>query len=401
MLRRMVFWTILIGAFLSLSTVSADRTVVRDAQELRTALRSAQPGDTILLAPGEYEGGLYVERLFGQPDKPILIVAQDPQKPPVIRGGSNGIHIARASYVQLHHLTFVGARYNGINIDDGGQYDSPTHHILLKGITVRGVGPEGNCDGIKLSGVTDFRVEGCTIERWGDGGQGIDMVGCHRGVIEGCTLRFTDDKGFGVQAKGGCSDITVRRCRFEHAGARAMQIGGSTGLQFFRPPLKPGGEHAEARNITVEGCTFIGSTAAVSFVGVDGATVRFNTIYMPTRWAIRILQETRAEGFVPCRNGRFTDNLVVFRSDRWFEGGVNIGPFTAPQTFTFARNWWYCEDAPERNKPTLPVSEKDGVYGVNPRLRAPEKGDLSVREDSPARRVGAHALPSRTDSPAR
>jgi len=106
------------------------------------------------------------------------------------------------------------------------------------------------------------------------------------------------------------------------------------------------------------------------------------------------LQETRSEGFVPCRNGRFTDNLVVFRSDRWFEGGVNIGPFTAPHTFTFARNWWYCEDAPERSKPALPVSEKEGVYGVNPRLRAPERGDLSVQDDSPAQKVGAHALPS-------
>jgi hypothetical protein len=132
--------------------------------------------------------------------------------------------------------------------------------------------------------------------------------------------------------------------------------------------------------------------AAVSFVGVDGATVRYNTIYRPRRWAIRILQETREPGFVPCRNGRFTDNLVVFRSGEWFEGGVNIGPATAPHTFTFARNWWYCEDAPERSKPVLPVSEKEGVYGVNPRLRALESGDLSVEEASPARGVGAHAL---------
>lgn len=397
MSRSVGFPMVLIAMVLAIdSAPSADTTIlVQNTQQLRSALRSAQPGDTIRLAPGEYEGGLYVEKLYGQSGKPIVIAAQDPEKPPIIRGGSSGIQISRATYVELRHLTFVGARYNGINIDDGGRYESPTHHILLKGVTVRDVGPEGNCDGIKLSGVTDFRVEGCTVERWGNGGQGIDMVGCHRGAIEGCTLRFTDDKGFGVQAKGGCSAITVRRCRFEHAGARAMQIGGSTGLGFFRPPLKPGGEYAEARNITVEGCVFIGSTAAVSFVGVDGATVRFNTIYLPTRWAIRILQETRAKGFVPCRNGQFTDNLVVYRSDRWFEGGVNIGPFTAPQTFTFARNQWYCEDAPERSKPALPVPEREGVYGVNPRLRTPKRGDLSVQENSPAQKVGAHALPNR------
>lgn len=387
-------YTLLLLAFLA-GSVAAQVVRVQNTAQLRQAVRNARPGDTILLAPGEYEGGLYFENLHGQPNKPIVIAGEDLRHPPVFRGGGECLHISKASYLELRNMVLMGAHYNGLNIDDGGQYDSPAHHIVLTGLAVKEVGPEGNCDGIKLSGVTDFRVEGCTIERWGDGGQGIDMVGCHRGVIEGCTLRFVDDKGFGVQAKGGCTDIIVRRCRFEHAGARAMHIGGSTGLQFFRPPLKPGGEHAEARNITVEGCTFIGSTAAVSFVGVDGATVRFNTIYRPKRWAIRILQETRAEGFVPCRKGRFTDNLIVFRSGEWFEGGVNIGPFTAPQTFTFARNWWYCEDAPGRSKPTLPVPEREGVYGLNPRLRAPDKGDLAVEADSPAQRVGAHALPSR------
>jgi len=377
-----------------LSAAQPEVVRVTDSAQLRQAVRHARPGTTVLLAPGEYTGGLYFENVRGEPGRPITIAAQDAQKPPVIRGGGTGLHISKAAYLELRGLVITGARYNGLNIDDGGQVDSPTHHIVLKHIVVRDIGPEGNCDGIKLSGVTDFRVEGCMVERWGDGGQGIDMVGCHRGVIEQCTLRFTDDKGYGVQAKGGSSDIAVRRCRFERAGARAMQIGGSTGLQYFRPPLKSGGEHAEARNITVEGCLFIGSTAAVSFVGVDGATVRYNTIYRPRRWAIRILQETREAGFVPCRNGRFTDNLVVFRAEEWFEGGVNIGPATAPHTFTFARNWWYCENAPERSRPALPVSEKAGVYGVNPRLRAPQNGDLLVDEDSPARWVGAHALPS-------
>ena len=48
------------------------------------------------------------------------------------------------------------------------------------------------------------------------------------------------------------------------------------------------------------------------------------------------------------------DNLVVFRSDRWAEGGVNVGAGTASETFTFARNWWYCLDQPTRSRPQLP-----------------------------------------------
>jgi hypothetical protein len=53
----------------------------------------------------------------------------------------------------------------------------------------------------------------------------------------------------------------------------------------------------------------------------------------------------------------------VFDSARWSEGGVNIGAGTAPETFKFARNWWYCTDRPERSRPRLPTPEIDGTYG--------------------------------------
>ncbi len=378
---------------------------VSDAAELRQAVTQAKPGAWILIAPGEYPGGLYFSNLKGEVDKPIVIAAADPENPPVIKGTTEGMHLSGAAYVELHHLTFTGATANGLNIDDGGSYDTPAHHIVLSGLKVMDVGPEGNCDGIKLSGVNDFRVEGCTIERWGAGGSGIDMVGCHRGIIEGNLFRSPlyppqfgeEERGgrgsSGVQAKGGTSQIVVRHNRFENAGGRAVNIGGSTGLQFFRPSLKADEEGYEAKDIRVEGNFFIGSEAPVAFVGVDGAIVRFNTIYRPKRWALRILQETRAPGFVPSRNGEFSDNIVVFRSDEWAEGGVNIGPHTAPQTFTFARNFWYCVDTPQRSRPTLPTEEVGGIYGADPLFRDAERGDLRLQPESPARKVGAEALP--------
>jgi len=72
---------------------------------------------------------------------------------------------------------------------------------------------------------------------------------------------------------------------------------------------------------------------------------------------------------------------------------VNIGPNTAPETFRFARNVWYCLDAPAKSRPSLPTPEVGGVYGQDPLFRNAEGGDLRLKPDSPTQRVGAEALP--------
>ncbi|MEA3403739.1 MAG: right-handed parallel beta-helix repeat-containing protein [Armatimonadota bacterium] len=369
---------------------------VDDSQGLRQAVRSAGPGTTIMLRSGIYEGGIYLQNVEGAPDQPIIIAGEDPENPPVIAGGGSGMQLSEAAHVELRDLVLRGATGNGLNIDDGGSFETPTHHVILRRLMVMEVGPEGNRDGIKLSGVDDFLVEECTVQDWGSGGSAIDMVGCHRGLIRRCVLRDQPgDASNGVQAKGGSRDVIVRGNRFMEAGARAVNIGGSTGLRYFRP--EP--EGYEARDIVVEGNIFLGSNAPVAFVGVDGATVRFNTIYHPHRWALRILQETREPGFVASRNGVFTDNVIVFTSDGWSEGGVNIGPHTAPETFTFARNVWYCEDRPDRSAPALPTAERDAIVGEDPMLVAPDEGDFSLQEGSPAEGRGHTALPQE-DEPA-
>lgn len=377
--------------------------VVHAVSDLRAAVAAARPGAVIQLAAGDYAGGLYLENVHGAAGQPIVIEAADPPHPPHFIGGAEFMHLSRVSYVTLRNLTGTGATENGINIDDGGVYDKPSHHVVLDGLKLTDVGPHGNHDALKLSGLDDFRVEHCDIERWGTGdGSGIDMVGCHRGVIEGNSFRHlpgdeTVTGGNAVQTKGGCRDIAIRRNRFENAGERTLNIGGSTGLEFFRPPLKswpPNEPRYEAKAITVEGNTFTGSNAPWAFVGVDGAVVRYNTVYRPRRWALRILQETRAPGFAPCRNGVVTDNIIVFRSDEWFEGGVNIGPGTDPKSFRFARNFWYCLDAAQRSHPTLPTREEGGVYGQDPLFQDAEKGDFSLKPGSPAKRTGAGAMPA-------
>jgi hypothetical protein len=166
-----------------------------------------------------------------------------------------------------------------------------------------------------------------------------------------------------------------------------VQIGGTTDPRSFRP--QPAGPY-EAKDITVEGNVIIGSQAAIAFVNVDGSTVRYNTIYRPRTWAIRILQETTLPGFVPSQDGVFTDNIVAFRSDE-MASAVNVGPATAPETFQFARNWWYSLDNPAASRPSLPTAEVGGTYGVDPLFVDAANGDFHLKPESQAHDVGAYA----------
>ncbi len=375
-MRRVILGTILLTLG---SAAAGDETTASDIMQLRRVVTDAKPGTTVLISPGAYEGGLGLRGLHGEPGRPIVVRAADPSCPPVLSGGGSGMHLSEISHVELHDLVVTRSAGNGINIDDGGSAETPSHHVVLRNVVVRDIGPDGNRDGIKLSGVEDFRVENCTVERWGARGSGIDMVGCRRGEVVGCTFRHDDGKGDnGVQAKGGSSEIAIRGCRFENAGQRAVNVGGSTGLPYFRP--RPQGY--EAKDISVEDCTILGSLTPIAFVGVDGATVRHNTIYRPRKWGIRILQENQSPDFVPCRNGRFTDNVIAFRSDE-MTTAVNIGGGTAPETFTFARNAWYCLDAPARSRPKLPILETEGIYGIDPQFEDAERGDLRIDAVSP------------------
>lgn len=77
---------------------------------------------------------------------------------------------------------------------------------------------------------------------------------------------------------------------------------------------------------------------------------------------------------------------------------VNVGPGTQPESFRFARNFWFCSDKPSSSRPQLPTPEIGGTYGLDPGLIDPTKGDVRVREESRASGRGARLPNCRRDA---
>ncbi len=374
----------LILFWITWSNAAGNDITVNNAAGLRNALAGAQPGTTLLLLPGNYGNEIWISNISGTAENPITIVAADKQNQPVFEGGGQALHFADCNYLIISSIIVRGCTSNGINSDDGGSIATPSKGMVFDNIIIENVGPVGNHDALKLSGLQNFTVKNCTFSGWG--GSAIDMVGCQDGKIEYC--RFIGKEGYsqdnGIQTKGGSERILIRLNFFKNAGQRAINIGGSTGLTFFRPELV----NYEAKDIEVAGNHFVGSPAPVAYVTQINCSVHHNTFVYPEKWVMRILQEQPTDQFLPCQYGVFESNLIVY--DTRVQTYVNIGPNTLPETFSFSKNVWYSVDL-NRN-PSLPAVEKEGVYQVDPLLKNAESEGITVGSKDPrVLKAGAHA----------
>ncbi len=356
---------------------------------LERAAQDAVPGAALALAPGDHAVDQYLADLHGTAAAPIWIGGAGAR----FAGGGQAIHLVRPRYVVLHDIEVTGQTANGLNVDDGGDYADPlaAHHVVFRGLDVHDVGTGGNQDCLKLSGLREYHVLDSAFTRCSAGGSAIDHVGCHRGVIARNT--FTDHGSNSIQTKGGSEDIEIRWNTFTNGGLRPLNLGGSTGFEFFRPPLDPTAPNAEARDIRAVANWIDGGDAPIAFVGCVGCLAAHNTIRSPGNWVFRILQETTSYGgytFEAAQSGQVINNLVVFERSE-VSTDVNIGANTLPDTFTWITNLFYATDDPGASAPTLPGTETGTLSGLDPLLDAagvPGAGSPAIGAGTP----GADAL---------
>ena len=320
-------------------------------QTVANAARNATPGTRINLQAGTYPADGSISNLHGNANEPIAIVANGT----VIFDAEGATQVMRFSdprYVVLEGFTVQNTAAHGINIDDGGSYDTPAEHIIIRNLRFRNIGSGNNNDCLKMSGVDKFLVKGSEFDDC-DAGEAIDMVGCHQGIIKGNF--FHNIPRNAINTKGGSSDILIQGNRFADIASRAVNAGGSTDPDY----LRPSDVSYEGARIRILANIFerVGpnSGASVAFVGCDYCVFANNTIIEPQSYIVRILQESQDVRFVPSRNGYFINNIIVFNTSD-IRSYVNIGSGTAPETFTFGNNLWYALDNTGFSGPNIPNS---------------------------------------------
>src|SRR5687767_12611318 len=129
------------------ATGSGDGSAAAPFATLDAALSAVTPGTAIRLRPGTYAGGTFASDLEGTASAPIWIGGVPGSARPVISGGATALQLSRVSYLVMHDLEVAGQSENGLNIDDGGDYDSEvTHHLVFRNLSIQDLGNGGNQD---------------------------------------------------------------------------------------------------------------------------------------------------------------------------------------------------------------------------------------------------------------
>lgn len=372
----------LAAAFCAGGAPGAGRVEVGNTEALKQALHKATPGTRIILAGGKYKGGLWAGKVRGAPGAPIVVAAKDDRNPPIFQGGRMGFEMAQSSYVVLDGLVVEAAEVNNIQFWN-------SHHIIVKNCISRNIKGKGNCDGIKLTAVSDFLLYNCTVANWGAEGSAVDMVGCARGLIMKCHFEYVQVKGHTantIQPKCGSFNIGIYRCDFVDSAFRAIQFGGGIGpgrinrydhFGKLKETGYSGVDQVAMGNVIVKG------EAAVAYCSVANCAFEYNSIFAPRKYVMRILFEG---GEKPTANNTFAHNLIMYAG---LESVVNVGPKTKPETFRFAENYWFNVRDPAKSIPKLPAAETRPAGGKRPVL---DTHVIFVQtKDSPAAAYGSHA----------
>jgi hypothetical protein len=199
--------------------------------DYRSHLPRLQPGDRLLLGPGDYASGLPLHNLSGLAGKPIVIEAASAAAPPrlLARPGANTVSLVNVRHVTLRHLELDGRNLPVDAVKAEGHshhadYVTLEHlHIHDHAASQQNVGISTKCPAF------GWRVAHNRIERVGTGmyfGNSNGLAPFVAGVVEDNRIERT--LGYNLQVKhqkarpadhSGRHDTVIRHNVFSKADA--------------------------------------------------------------------------------------------------------------------------------------------------------------------------------------
>lgn len=245
------------------SAVAADENIiyVTSTAEIHTALKSAQPGDEIVIKSGTYIGKLgsnasgfgsayFNSDMSGTKEKPITIRSEDTENPATLLGervGTGYVFRITGDYWIIDGINFSTAQ-KGIMLDNA-------NYNIIKNCSVDNIGTEGvhfrdnsSYNILKNSSVTNT---------------GIQTAGFGEGVYVGSANSAWNEYG------SACNYNTITDCR----------IGPGVAAEHF--DIKEGTTGTVVENCIMDGTGMSGQNYADSFIDLKGndIIVRNNICY--------------------------------------------------------------------------------------------------------------------------
>ncbi|MBI5514223.1 MAG: right-handed parallel beta-helix repeat-containing protein [Deltaproteobacteria bacterium] len=202
---------------------------------IRDVMRTAAPGDRVLMRAGTYPGGGFIGAR-GTASAPITVLSVDGPRRAVLQGGTETLRIGDgASYLIFDGLEVRNSGDNTIHIDSGA------HHIWLRNLYAHDAGFNG--DVLKANQAASIFVEGGEYARGGrrPGSDNpyqecIDFVDINEGAVRDA---YIHDNGSSLMyAKGASRNIIFERnvIADQRAGASEPMagLGGATDRELLR-----------------------------------------------------------------------------------------------------------------------------------------------------------------------
>lgn len=361
-----------IGFLLALATclmaakpALATQHLVTPGNKWQTLEIRAQPGDEIILMPGNHRP-VTLSNLTGAPGNPIIIRGLDPNHPPTIVAKRRGIVLHKPKHVIIKDIIITGATLTGILVDnrvpDLTELFNPTTstqqqqawdaNLLIRNVTVLKTGPEGKRHAIELRGLRDVRIIESEFEGWG--GSAIEIVGSHNVLIEKCTFNELENfsQYHAIQVRAGSTRVNITNCQFDVDCEGVVSLGAVSRRNDFCPSIPENAKalsQYEARYIQLQHCVFKKGTYTIAMLHADDCLIRNNTFIRPRSAVLGVTHITDVGVVAVAKRGIFGGNLIV-----WEPGDISRYVYFSPKidqtTFAIEQNLWWSSELAQNSK---------------------------------------------------